>query len=95
MDWERVDSARRRARFILAIPWLGVGFLMFKWAAAPSFTEPSFGGNRGEPAYMPGIPLSAVEVVGALRFVIGYVWMWKLYRAPTRFEGAHWRFHDS
>jgi hypothetical protein len=35
-----------------------------------------------------------VTLVGALGWLIGYVWMWKLYRAPTKFEGANWRFHD-
>ena len=96
MDWERVDSARRRARVILAIPWLAICFVVFAWIAAPAFTEPSYGGNRAQPAVVLGIPFSAVPlVVGALGFAFGYVWMWKLYRAPTRFEGAHWRFHDS
>lgn len=35
--------------------------------------------------------LSAGGLIGVL---IGLVRMRKLYRAPTRYEGAHWRFHD-
>ena len=96
MDWERVESAPNGgARVMLAIPWFAICFVLFAWMAAPAFTEPSFGGPRVQPAGVLGIPFSAVELVGALGFVIGYVWMWKLYRAPTRFEGAHWRFHDN
>jgi hypothetical protein len=71
--------------------------------AAPSFNEPCF--VPCEPVFSitgiepshdaSGIPLSFVTLaVGFFGLLIGTVWMWKLYRAPTRFEGAHWRFHD-
>ena len=86
---------------MLAIPWL---VLAFAWVAAPSFTGlihragvlgSPFLGNRAESPDVLGLPVSALPLVfGALGVVIGYVWMWKLYRAPTRFEGARWRFHD-
>ena len=26
MDWERIESARARARFMLAIPWFAIAF---------------------------------------------------------------------
>ena len=95
MNWERIESARNKARFLLALPWLVIAFLVFGWVAAPSFTQTSIGDNRAQPAVLLGIPFSALPlVVGAFGVVIGYVWMWKLYRAPTRVEGAHWRFHD-
>jgi hypothetical protein len=93
MNWERVESARFRARLMLAIPWVALGFL---WVAAPSFTPQIWGGsNRAQQPDLLGIPFSSLPmVVGIFGLVIGYVWMWKLYRAPTRYEGAHWRFHD-
>jgi uncharacterized membrane protein len=102
MDWDRVGAARARARFLLAIPWIAFAFLAFAWLAAPSFTEPSFGPtlvltlsgiqtSRGAT----GIPIDAVPlVVGVFGMLFGFAWMWKLYRAPTKSEGAHWRFHD-
>jgi len=91
MNWERIDSARRWGRLMLGIPWFAIGFVVFLWVAAPASQGFS---NRTENA---GGLLGLVDIpplVGALGFVIGYIWMWKLYRAPTRFEGAHWRFHD-
>jgi hypothetical protein len=93
MDWERVASARRWGRLMLGIPWLALGFVVFFWVAAPS--QQWQGSNRPDNAGgLLGL-IDHVTLVGALGFVSGYVWMWKLYRAPTRFEGAHWRFHDS
>src|SRR5215207_342268 len=103
MNRERIDSARRRARFMLAIPALAIAFLAFAAVAAPSFSEPLFGcappvltisgivaNCRGAPT---GIPLDMIPGAGgALGLRVGCDWMWTLYRAPMRFEGAHWRF---
>jgi hypothetical protein len=92
MNWERIELARARARFMLAIPWLAIGFVVFLWVAAPASSWR--GSNRPDNAGgLLGL-IDYVTLAGAFGFVIGYVWMWKLYRAPTRFEGAHWRFHD-
>ena len=30
--------------------------------------------------------------IGGVMF--GLAWMWRIYKAPTKYEGAHWRFHD-
>ena len=97
MDWDRIDAARRQARSIFAITFVVIGIAVFAAPASTFEREPMFG-------YIPArltitgiaaIPidflLSAVGVVGVL---IGLVWMWRIYRAPTRFEGAHWRFRD-
>ena len=105
MNWERIDSARRRARFLLAIPVFAIAFLAFAAVAAPSFTGPMFGcapplltisgivANCAGGAT--GIPLDMIPgAVGALGLLVGIAWMWRLYRAPTKVEGAHWRFHD-
>ena len=104
MNWERVASARAWARLLLAIPWLGIAFLVFAWVPAPSFTGPYFGppgpvltisGIQSSRVSASGIPIDIVpRAVGLLAFLIGYAWMWRLYRAPTKYEGAHWRFHD-
>ena len=78
---------------MLVIPWFAIGFVVFRWVAAPAF--PWRGSNRPDNA---GGVLGLIDVlplaVGALGVLIGYVWMWKLYRVPMKVEGAHWRFHD-
>ena len=43
MNWERVESARAWARFLLAIPVLATAILAFAAVAAPPFTGPMFG----------------------------------------------------
>jgi hypothetical protein len=92
MNWERIDSARRWGRLMLGIPWLAIGLVVFSWVAVPDTSWR--GSNRPDNA---GGLLGLIDVlplVGALGVFIGYVWMWKLYRAPTKFEGARWRFHE-
>ena len=92
MNWERIDSARRWGRLMLGIPWLVTGIVVFLWVAFPA--DPWRGSNRtGNPGGLLGL-IDFLPAVGALGWLIGYVWMWKLYRAPTKFEWAHWRFHD-
>jgi hypothetical protein len=73
-------------------PWIAIGFVVFLWVAALS--QQWGGSNRPDNAGgLLGL-IDYVTLVGALGFVIGYIWMWKLYRSPTRYEGAHWRSHD-
>ena len=94
MNWERIESARTRARFLLALPWLVIAFLVFAWVAAPvhaAFHSSNRTDSRGRAGDTVLRPPSGGR---GFRGVIGYVWMWRIYRAPTRFEGAHWRFHD-
>ena len=86
MNWERIESARTRARFLLAIPWLVIAFLV----AVPMGTPSASSGPRVEAP-----PISELLLaVGVAGVVVGYLCMWRIYCAPTRFEGAHWRFHD-
>ena len=37
MNWERIESARARARFLLAIPWFVIAFLVLLPTSEPSF----------------------------------------------------------
>ena len=101
----RTTAARRRARFLLAIPVLAIAFLAFAAVAAPSFSEPMFGcappvltmsGIVTHCASAPtGIPLDMIPgAVGVLGLLVGFAWMWRIYSAPTRFERANWRFQD-
>jgi hypothetical protein len=91
MNWRRVTLARQSARALLATPVI-VGVFLF--VVVPSFAEPTIGG-RVEPRTLVGIPIGTVALaVGVVGLFIGYVWMWRIYRAPTKYEGAHWRFRD-
>jgi hypothetical protein len=48
----------------------------------------------GEPE-VAGIPTSTLSmVIGAIVALVGLVWMWRIYKAPTRFESARWRYRD-
>jgi hypothetical protein len=91
MDWDRIENARNRARFMLAIPWLVIAFLLFAEASPPVSTGPVFDNTAG----VLGIPFSSLTLaVGVFGVLVGLAWMWRIYRAPTKVEGAHWRFHD-
>ena len=91
MNWERIESARMTARFMLAIPWVAIALLGFAEVSAPAGPTPMFDHR----VRVLGLPISELLVaVGVVGLVVGFVWMWKLYRAPTKYEGAHWRFHD-
>ena len=97
MNWERIESARNKARFLLALPWLVIAFLAF--AGVSFFAEPTFGwsppvltmsgieSSRG--GATTGIPIDHLSLaVGVFGMLIGFAWMWRIYRAPTRVEGA-------
>ena len=87
MDWDRIETARNRARFMLAIPWLVIAFLAFAEASAPPGPSPMYANHIG----VLGIPIDTIPLaVGVLGLLIGYAWMWRIYRAPTKVEGAHW-----
>ena len=90
MDWERIESARTTARFVVAIPRLAMASLALLEISRPASTGP----DRPGPDVL-GIPFSTLTLaVGAFGVLIGFAWMWRIYREPTRYEGAHWRFHD-
>ena len=85
MNWERVAAARDMAKAML----LFAGILIFL-AAIGQTAQPAFTGPDHVPTIR-GIPISFLAFGGML---VGLGWMWRIYRAPTRFEGAHWRFRD-
>ena len=62
MDWERIESARTRARFMLAIPWLAIASLAFVEVSAPHGPNPM---NPNRPGLM-GMPIDTLALaVGA------------------------------
>jgi len=66
---------------------------MFGLIATPA-TMGTMGGPSGWETVLPIHISDLPTVLGLGGMLVGLGWMWKIYRAPTRFEGAHWRFHD-
>jgi hypothetical protein len=90
MNWERVGVARQSARSLLLFAGLLVYFAISGHIAAPHTM-----GTLREGETVASIPISDLPtVLGLVGMVVGLGWMWRIYRAPTRFEGAHWRFRD-
>ena len=85
MNWKRVAAARAAAQTMLLFAGLLMYFALSGFIAAPAFTGPDHVPS------IAGIPITLLGVGGML---VGLGWMWRIYRAPTRFEGAHWRFRD-
>ena len=48
MNWERIESARTRARFLLAIPWLVIAFLVFALGGRSSSGSLRAASNRAD-----------------------------------------------
>ena len=91
MDWDRIENARNGARSIFAIAFLAIAFVVFASVSAPQGPHPMFGYTID----VLGIPIEALPpLVGASGVLVGLAWMWRIYRAPMKVEGAHWRFHD-
>ena len=91
MNWDRVEAARTRGRSLFAVAGLAIMVTGLLLGAGPNSTEPMFCCRQTET----GIPATTlVYGIGVAGVLFGLAWMWRLYRAPTRFEGAHWRFHD-
>jgi hypothetical protein len=91
MDWDRIENARNRARSIFAITFVVIALVVFA-ASAPDSQGPRlmFDG----PGVL-GIPFSTITLaVGVFGVLVGLAWMWRIYRAPTKVDGAQWRFHD-
>ena len=88
MDWDRIENARNRARLILAIAFLAIALVAFASVSAPQGPHPMFGFRVG----VLGIPVETLTLaVGVFGVLVGLAWMWRIYRAPTKIEGAHWR----
>ncbi len=89
MDWDRIESARNGARSIFVIAFLAIALVAFASVSAPHGPHPTF------ETRLLGIPIDNLPVaVGAFGVLVGLAWMWRIYRAPTKVDGAHWRFHD-
>jgi polyferredoxin len=93
MDWDRIENARNRARSIFAITFVVIALVVFAASTPGSHGQgPMFGGPR--PGLL-GIPIDTLTLAfGVFGVLVGLTWMWRIYRAPTKVEGAHWRFHD-
>ena len=93
MDWDRIENARNRARSIFAITFVVIALVVFA-ASTPDSQGPSPMFDRQGPGVL-GIPFSTLTLaVGVFGVLVGLAWMWRIYRAPTKVDGAHWRFHD-
>ena len=85
MNWERVESSRWWGRALLVTAVLLIFSSLFMLVEAPNFTY-----DAPEPS-VAGIPIAFFGYAGMF---FGLAWMWRIYRAPTKVEGAHWRYHD-
>jgi hypothetical protein len=86
MNWERVDAARRRGRALLAVAGFAIVVAVLLLIRPP-----------GEPSFGPEPPLASILIpraIGIAGVLFGLAWMCRLYKAPTKHEGAHWRFRD-
>ena len=93
MDWDRIESARNGARSIFVIAFLAIALVAFA-ASAPDSQGPGLMFDGSGPGVL-GIPFSTLTLaVGVFGVLVGLTWMWRIYRAPTKVEGAHWQFHD-
>ena len=92
MDWDRIENARNRARSIFAITFVVIALVVFAASTPGSGTGPMLSRLGPDVA---GIPIDTLTLaVGVFGVLFGLTWMWRIYRAPTKVEGAHWRFHD-
>ena len=89
MKWDRVHVARRSARSLLAVGVLATIFAVLWLVAAPR--DPTFGPPPPPEQILWSFLVTAIGIAGVL---FGLAWMWRLYKAPTKDEGAHWRFRD-
>ena len=91
MNWDRVRIARQLARTLLAVGALATVLAVLRFLAAPNYPGPMFGYAPPVELVLLSILLPALGVGGA---VFGLACMWRIYKAPTKDEGAHWRFRD-
>jgi hypothetical protein len=85
MNRKRVELARAWGRGLIAIAVLLIVFAGFLFVAAPAWADPMF-------AWGSTFVLAFGIGLGGMFF--GLVWMWRLYRAPTRYESPTWRYRD-
>lgn len=88
MNWDRVAAARKRARILFWVAGFAIGLLVLSWIAAPRFTDGSFG---PQPPLWASVLPTAIGIGGV---IFGLAWMWRLYKAPTKYDEALWRYRD-
>jgi hypothetical protein len=90
MNWDRIDRARAHARGLLWVAAFAIGTPAFLWVVAPNVT---WGGSNRTETVGPSM-VDLLTVIGIGGVIFGLAWMWRIYKAPTKHEGAHWRFRD-
>ena len=88
MNWERVAAARRRARRLFWVAAFAIVLPVIVWIAAPRWSDPSFG--PPPPSWATLLPMA----IGIGGIIFGFAWMWRIYKAPTKYDGALWRYRD-
>ena len=90
MNWERVESVRWWGRSLLVIAAIVIVTPVFLWVSAPGFSY----GNSHAPT-VAGMLISDLSTVfGYAGMLLGLAWMWRIYKAPTKYDGALWRYRD-
>jgi len=89
MDWDRVLVARRSARSLFGVAALAIFVTVLVTVAGP-FHDPWIGSNRVQSFGVGDLPMW----IGIAGVIFGLAWMWRLYRAPTKYESARWRYRD-
>ena len=90
MNWERVESVRWWARSLLVIAGILIVTPVFLWVSAPRF----IGGMDTDRTAADILISDLPTVIGFAGMFFGLAWMWRIYRAPTKSDGALWRYRD-
>jgi hypothetical protein len=91
MNWDRVEAARQRGKMLFAIAGFAILVAVLLLIAGPRFGDPMISTPRHEEQIPTSLMPYAIGFGGVL---FGLAWMWRIYKAPTKHEGAHWRFRD-
>ena len=92
MNWDRVEAARQRGKALFAIAGFAILVAVLLLIPGPQSFQTM---PQGDGPNVAGIPTSLlVPAVGIGGVLFGLAWMWRIYKAPTKHEGAHWRFRD-
>jgi hypothetical protein len=89
MDWDRVHAARRLARSVFAVAWIAIVLAVPFASIGPG--DPMFGFIPSAEQVLFSWLLSGIGIGGV---VFGLVWMWRIYRAPTRVDSPRWRYRE-
>ena len=90
MNWERVESVRWWARSLLVIAGIMIVTPVFLWVSAPRF----IGGMDTDRTAADMLTSDLPMAIGFAGMFLGLAWMWRIYRAPTKNDGAIWRYRD-